>query len=89
MKKQLIAELTNLYKKSLNSSSKFYTQDVADFKKRAETKTEAQLRQQLANMKCIMGMDSKVNKIVNTEVKRMDKAGMFKVGNMKPVNALD
>ena len=83
--KQVIA----LYKSTLNPKSKWYNDDLNSFIAIAETKTEAQLLQQLANLRAITGNDDRFNKVVEKEEKRMLKAGMFDIGNMQHKNALD
>lgn len=82
-------EIIGLHTKTLNPKSKWYAQDLADFRAVLSTKTEAEMRQQLANMRGIAGLDKGLNKILEAEEKRMAKAGMYDLGNMKPENALD
>jgi len=82
-------KVIELYKSTLNPSSKWYGSDLFNFISIAENKTEAELSQQLANLRAITGNDAKFNKEVEREEKRMLKAGMFDIGNMKHKNALD
>ena len=78
-----------LYKKSLNPNSKWYSEDLKTFMQVLSTKSDSQLRQQLANMNGIMGLDAQTNLVIEHEEKRMAKYGMYDLGNMKPENALD
>lgn len=82
-------QVIQLYKSTLNVNSKWYGSDMQTFISIAETKTEHELLQQLANLRAITGNDARFNKMVEREEKKMLKAGMYDVGNMKPENALD
>lgn len=86
---QLRSEILKVFKLSLNPNSKWYQQDLKDFTSILKTRTEKELQQQLANMRGIVGLDPEVNKLCALEEKRMEKAGMYNLGNMKPENALD
>jgi len=89
MKQQLIKEVYALYKGSLNAKSKWYADDLSDFRALLQTKTVEQLKQQIANMRGIMGLDEQLNRVLSAEEKRMERAGMYDLGKMKPENALD
>lgn len=67
MKQQLAKQVYDLYKRSLNHKSKWYNNDLADFKALVQTKTVEQLRQQLANMRGIMGLDEQLNRVLAAE----------------------
>jgi len=84
-----IDKVIEAYKETLNPSSKWYEDDVNDFKRKISHKTEAELQQQLANILAISGKNQKFNSIVNKEINRMNKGGMFNVNAMKPINGLD
>lgn len=83
LQKEVVAE----YKKSANPNSKHYSQDLADFIRGIKTKTEGELKRNLANMKWLNSKQSE--QYVNHEVGKLDRAGMFNINRMKPKNALD
>ena len=84
-----IDKVIEAYKETLNPSSKWYEDDLNDFKCRISHKTESELMQQLANILAVSGKDKRVNSIVNNEINRMSRGGMFNVNTMKPINGLD
>lgn len=75
------------YKKSLNTNSKFYEQDVADFIRNVKNETPAKSATMLGNQKWLNSEESE--RYVNHEVGKLDRAGMFNINRMKPKNALD
>lgn len=89
MKAELISKTVKAYLKRVNKNSKWFAQDLATFKAGIAKETPAQLIQRLSNWCAMDDENSTFNKAVKAEEKRMDKAGLFNVRNMKPVNALD
>ena len=87
--KSLDSEIIDLFKQSQNPNSKWYNDDVAAFIRVLKTKTTKEKQQQLANMRALAGLDPKFNAAVEKEEKRLVRAGMYDLGNMKPENALD
>ena len=85
IKTKLVAE----YKKSLNPSSKWYNEDLNTFKERLKGKKKSELERQLNNMLCINGSNVAFNNAIKKEMKKMEKAGMYNIKNMKATNALD
>ena len=86
---ELIRQIIRLYTASQNAKSKWFAQDLADFKLAISLRTDKELKQQLANLNALAGNDSRFNRICDKEEKRMQRAGMYDLGNMKPKNALD
>jgi hypothetical protein len=87
MKKQLITQAVKLYKKSLNPKSKWFNQDVTDFKSQLENKSIAELKEQVSRLSVYDS--SKFKKDANKEVSKLNKGGMFDISNMSGKNALD
>jgi len=85
----LKAQLLNEFKKSLNADSKWFNEDMENFKSRLNGQSENELKRQLGNLVALNGGSAKFNKEVNDHLKELDKAGMFEMGNMSPLNALD
>mgnify|MGYP001768575897 CR=1 FL=1 len=89
MKKQLINQVVASFKKSLNPNSKWYAQDLADFKARVSQLSVKELQEKAERLGAFYNPNSLLNRTANAEIKRMSKGGMFNVGNMKPENCLD
>lgn len=87
MKKQLIKTAIELFTKTLDKKSKFYQQDITDFKNRIQSASAQQLEQSINNMSYMASKKSDID--FERETRKLDKAGMFNIGNMKPINALD
>lgn len=80
-------ERVRLFKNSLNKSSKWYAQDLQDFidnvsKEKPSKSTEVLGRVKAMNSK---EFESQVAK----EERKMERAGLFEMSNMRPINALD
>lgn len=82
-------EIVSLFKSSLHKDSKFYEQDLADFKRTLAGKSESEAKEQLARLRALSGLDAAFNNTVSKEMDKLDKSGMFSMHNMKPTNALD
>ena len=76
-----------LYKKTLNKNSKFYKEDLQNFITNIKTASKTQVNQSLNNMSYMASKQSDID--FEKETNKLDKAGMFNIGNMKPINALD
>lgn len=87
MKKQLIKTAIELFTKTLDKKSKFYSQDISDFKIRIQSTSIQQLQQSVNNMSYMASKKSDID--FERETTKLDKAGMFNIGNMKTINALD
>lgn len=87
MKKKLIETAIELFSKTLDKKSKFYEQDIADFTQRIKYASLQQIQQSVNNMTYMASKKSDVD--FDRETKKLDKAGMFNIGNMKAINALD
>lgn len=89
MKAQLIKKAVELYKLTLNTNSKFYADDVRDFKANISGLSETQINEKISRLNAITSNKSTFNKSVEKEMRKMDNAGMFNVSSMAPKNALD
>ena len=89
MKTSLVNELVANFKKTLKPSSKWFAQDVEDFKSNVEKLSVDELQIRWGNMNAMRNENSSFNKAIRAEEKKMLKSGMFNVGCMKPENCLD
>lgn len=89
MKKQLIDQVVKNFKTTLNSSSKWFIEDLSNFKKGVSEKSVKELEQMISNFNAMNDENSSFNRSIRSEEKRMLKCGMFNVNNMKPFNCLD
>lgn len=89
MRKQLIQQLIEKYKKSLNQKSKWYSEDVKQYKKAISELSVDELNRKLGNISALVDNDSKFNRAVRKEITKLDNAGMYNISGMKPGNALD
>jgi hypothetical protein len=83
MKKELLEN----YKKTLSKSSKWYNQDIEDFKQNLDKCSKTKLKEMYNNM-IAFNSEEFENKIKEEENKLM-KAGMYNITKMQPVNMLD
>lgn len=88
-KQQLLKELLEQRKKSLNKNSKWYSQDIADYKENISKLSVKDLESRLEMFNAFSDPKSQFNKMANAEMKLMNKGGMYNIGNMKPTNCLD
>ena len=86
-RKQLIAELLAEYRKSLNPSSKWFTQDIQEFKEKVSELRTSEVAERLRNRRAFNS--PAFEKLVAKEEAKLNKAGMYDIGNMRPENALD
>ncbi len=86
---QLESELIKEFTKSLNPSSRWYKIDIEDFTANIKAWDNNRCMQSLSNMKAMNNPDSKFNRDVDKEIEKMEHAGLFNIGNMKPENCLD
>jgi hypothetical protein len=89
MKQQLIKNLVSNYKKTLNPSSKWFTQDVQDFASRVSKLSVKEMEIKLGRISSLVDDNSLFNKKVKKEINFMAKGGMFNVSEMKPANCMD
>ena len=89
MKTSLVNQLVANFKRTLNPSSKWFAQDVADFKANVSRLSVKELEQKLGRFNAMNDEKSTFNKAVKKEVRLMDKSGLFNVSNMKPANCMD
>ena len=83
MKKALI----NNHQSKLNKNSKWYQEDVADFKSNINKVSDSRIKEMYRNM---VAFNSKsFEKWVAQEEGKMKKAGLFDMKNLKPQNCLD
>lgn len=87
MKTELIKQAIALYKNTLDSKSKFYRDDLRSFTERINNAGIEQIKQSINNMSYMQS--EKSERDFDRETKRLDKAGMFDIGKMKHINALD
>lgn len=87
MKRQLITTAIQLFTNTLDKRSKFYSQDLADFKTKINSVSFEQLQSSVNNMSYMASKKSDLD--FDRETRKLDKAGMFNIGNMKSINALD
>lgn len=87
MKKQLINESVRLFTNTLDKKSKWYNQDLTDFKQRIQCASIEQIKASINNMSYAQSEKSEID--FNKETRRLEKAGMFNISNMKHINALD
>jgi hypothetical protein len=87
---ELKKELANEFRLSLNPNSKFFNADIKSFNDRLkDEKDEDKLITQLGNLRCLNGKSRLFNKMIKELTKELDKGGMFDIGKIKPINALD
>jgi len=86
-REQLISETIKLFIKTLDKKSKWFTQDLNDFSLRLNSASIEQIKSSYNNLSYMNSKQSDID--FDKETKRLEKAGMFNVGNMKPANALD
>lgn len=87
-RQQLESEAIRLYTQA-NKNSKWFAQDLADFKTYIKTRTATDLQQSVTNMKCLAGENTKFNKEVQRIENQLEKGGMYDIRNMQPRNAID
>lgn len=88
-KKELIKKLVSLYKLRLNPQSKFYTQDIQEYKERLSFDNVTELKRKLSNLESYSNEKSSFNKTVKKEISKMDKNGLFDINKIKSKNMLD
>lgn len=76
-----------LFKETLNPSSKFYAEDLQHFINGISLASKDHVRQTVNNLS--YARSKKADNDFNRETKRMEIAGMFNIGNMHPRNSLD
>lgn len=87
MKSQLITEAIQAFKLTLNPESKFYNQDIIEFKNAISKKSAQDIKDHINRLK---SYSSKYfEKKVNKELSKLDKQGMFNIKNFSPDNCLD
>ena len=87
MKAKLIKQAIELYKKTLDKKSKWYNDDLANFSSHIKTASLDKINQSINNMS--YAQSKKADADFNRETRKLEKAGMFNIGNMKVINALD
>ena len=87
MKAKLIKQAIELYKKTLDSNSKWYNDDLANFTRGISAAPLEQIERSINNMS--YAQSKKADADFNRETRKLEKAGMFNIGNMKAINALD
>lgn len=84
---EMKATLVKNYISGLNKSSKWYEQDIADYKCNIDNISNAKLKEMYDNS---IAFNSKsFEKIVAREESKLLKAGMFDINKLKPQNSLD
>ena len=79
--------LINDCKNRLNKNSKWYNDDVADFKSNLNKCSDSRIKEMYSNS---IAFDSKsFEKFVEKEERKLLKAGMYNMSNLKPQNCLD
>jgi len=79
--------LINDCKNRLNKNSKWYSEDVADFKSNLNKVSDSRIKEMYSN---IVAFNSKsFEKFVEKEERKLLKAGMYNMNNLKPQNCLD
>ena len=86
--KSIITAAIEQYKKTINPASKWYTQDIADFKQRISVLPTKEVERILNNLSSMNNGNSNFNKSVKSEVKALNKAGMFEMKNLSPNKCL-
>jgi hypothetical protein len=89
MKSSLISQLVANYKKTLNTSSKWFAQDLADFKANVSRLSVKELEVKLGRLTSLNDENSSFNKKVKKEVSLLNRGGMFDMSKMKAANCLD
>jgi hypothetical protein len=72
---------------SHDKSSKWYLSDKMDFQSKLRMLDVAELKYKLNQLSSLNSIN--FEKKVNKEINKLDKAGMFNLGNMSPVHQLD
>ena len=83
MKKALISN----HQSKLNKDSKWYHEDVADFKNNLNKVSDSRVKEMYRNM--VAFNSPSFEKWVEQEEGKMLKAGLFDMKNLKPQNCLD
>jgi hypothetical protein len=86
MKKDMISQAVALYKKTLNPNSKWFSQDVEDFKNQLAKESVSVIKEKISRLSVY---DSKAfKKEIDKHISVLGKGGMFDVKNMDGKNAL-
>lgn len=79
--------IQNFKARYTNKSSKWFVADVKDFTSNLDKVSESRLDEMYHNATAFDSSEFEAK--VAKEEKKMAKAGLYEMGNMKPVNALD
>jgi hypothetical protein len=85
-KGQIIAELVANFEKGLKKTSKHYNQDLQDYKKFVASDSIKGLKEKLERSRVLNSKS--FEKMVEKEVRKMDRAGMFNPSKMTAKYAL-
>jgi len=80
-------ERVNQFKKTLNKTSKFYNEDLQNFINNVSKENKKDSETKLSRIGCLNSKQFEIK--VKSEIKKLDRAGMFSPTNMKPINCLD
>lgn len=84
---ELINRVCKEYSKSLRPDSKFYKEDMDHFRTEVSKKTTKEIEEHLNRLTFFHSKT--MDKIVDREMRKLDRGGMFDVRKMKPGNQLD
>ena len=85
----MIIEAVEIYAGTLNPNSKFYNEDLQNFKRGISAKSEEEIKLHIDRLIQFSNPKSQFNLSADKEVRKMDKGGMYDVNRLKPINALD
>jgi hypothetical protein len=89
-KETLISKCVEHFKKGyLNRNSRWFRSDVEDYTKEIKKLSIKQLNENLNRWNALHDPNSEFNQFNKRYKNKLLKAGMFNMGNMKPVNCLD
>lgn len=86
---ELDKQLILVYKRTLRPNSKWFAQDLADFRRHISQKTTQEKQRILNNLRNLTEDDSPLAKEVEREIKSLDKAGMYDIRKIGPEHQLD
>ncbi len=77
------------FEQTLSIASKWYDEDLANFKKGIALKTDQELETTVSRLRCLNGKNPSFNGMIAKELAFLEQGGMFDLNNAKPENCLD
>ena len=82
-------ECIKLWELSQNTGSKWYNQDRAEYIRYINSLPDHRVMEIYNNLACLAGRSESFNRLIEKETAKMDRAGMYDIKQMKPINQLD